>query len=48
MDNIMIIFKTEAFINGKTSLSSPVGIGSKRHSDGLEEVITEVNSKRSF
>lgn len=44
----MIIFKTEAFINGRTSLSSLVGMGSERHSDGLKEVITEVNSRSSF
>lgn len=43
----LIIFKIEALINGRTSLSSFVGMGSKRHVDGLEEVIIEVNSERS-
>lgn len=38
----LIIFKIEALINGKTSLNSFVGLGFKRHTDGLEEIITTI------
>ena len=35
-------------IKGKTSLSSPVGMGSKRQVDGLDEEIVEVSLERSI
>lgn len=42
------MFKIEALINGRTLLSSLVGMGSNGHIDGLEEVTTEVSSERSI
>lgn len=39
-----IICKIKTIINGKT-LSSNEGVVSNRHVDGLEEMITEVNSE---
>ena len=35
-------------IEGKTSLSIPVGMGSKRQVDGLDEEIVEVSLERSI
>lgn len=32
----------EALINGRTSLSSLVGLGFNRHIDGLEEIISTI------
>lgn len=43
-----IIYKLEASRNGETSLSSLVGMVSKRHIDALEEYIIDANSERSI
>lgn len=42
------MFNRDVLIEGKTSLSSQVGIGSKRQVDGLDEEIVEVSSERSI
>lgn len=39
----LITFKIKALISGSTSLSSLVGKGSNGYTDGLEEIINEVN-----
>ena len=42
----MIIFSKEVLIKGKTSLSSLVGMGSRRQVEGLDDEIVEISSGR--
>lgn len=38
----------DMLIKGKTSLSSLVGMGSRRRVDGFDELIVEISSARSM
>lgn len=44
----LIIFEIEALNNGGNSFSNGEDMGSNRQTDGLKEVIIEVNSERSM